>query len=207
MFHGRMKCINSFRRYHLGEHRLVFGKSHPYSTDLLLPFYIRGPGIPANTTLDHPATHIDTTVTVLDLAGVTPTGPPLDGLSYKAALSATPLPASAWRNFSFSEYKYGAGMTWWAVRQPLSEPRTAVHWWCEGVGEVFDLDADEWQLSNLAATVQGKALLNATLPMAFALGNCSGTQGCSKPSVPQSIPSVPLPCLKGNSVVHDQYDP
>jgi hypothetical protein len=55
--------------YHLGEHTLFLGKSHPYSTDVDLPLYIRGPGLPAGTTLPHPTNHLDITATLVDLAG------------------------------------------------------------------------------------------------------------------------------------------
>ena len=54
--------------YHLGEHTLFFGKSHPYNTDVSLPFYIRGPGLPPNTTRLHPTNHLDITATIVDLA-------------------------------------------------------------------------------------------------------------------------------------------
>ena len=69
--------------YHLGEHRLVLGKTEPYEHDTRLPFYARGPGIPANSTQLHPTTHVDIAATVLDIAGAQSEGPPLDGLSFK----------------------------------------------------------------------------------------------------------------------------
>jgi hypothetical protein len=42
------------------------------------------------------------------IAGAKPVGPPLDGLSFAAALTADPVPPSEWREFQFSEY-FGDG--------------------------------------------------------------------------------------------------
>lgn len=35
-----------------------------------MPFYMRGPGIPAGVSLSHPTTHVDLAATLLDLAGM-----------------------------------------------------------------------------------------------------------------------------------------
>jgi N-acetylglucosamine-6-sulfatase len=40
--------------YHLAEHKMPMGKEHPYETDVSLPMYIKGPGVPANTELLYP---------------------------------------------------------------------------------------------------------------------------------------------------------
>ena len=76
--------------FHMGEHRMLFGKEHPYETDVSLPFYVRGPGVPAGAVLQYATTHIDITATIVELAGATPVGPELDGLSFAAAFSASP---------------------------------------------------------------------------------------------------------------------
>ena len=63
---GRRQSDNG---YHLGEHRLFFGKTEPYDTDIRLPFYIAGPGVPQGEIRLHQTTHLDITATVVDLAG------------------------------------------------------------------------------------------------------------------------------------------
>jgi hypothetical protein len=113
--------FSSDNGYHLGERKMVFGKGQPYDTDVRLPFYVRGPGVPAGATRLHPTTHVDVTATIVELAGAAPAGPPLDGLSVAAALGADPPAPAAWRNFSYSEY-FGGIDTW---RRALSRGRRA----------------------------------------------------------------------------------
>ena len=190
--------------YHLGEHKLTFGKEHPYNTDVELPFYVRGPGVPANSTLEHASTHIDITATIVELAGAAPVGPPLDGLSLVAALGPAPVAPAAWRDYQFSEF-FGGELTWWKVRFPAN--KSEVHWWCDGPGadkfsagtaEVFfyGTAADPWELTNLAGvsgTAAGRALLDATLPLAAALGVCGGDRCNRAPRVAPNA-SQPLKC-------------
>lgn len=192
--------------YHLGEHRLVFGKGQPYDTDIRLPFYMIGPGIPPNVTLDHPTTHVDMTATIVDLAGATPVGPPLDGLSFRGALSATPIPPQQWRNFSFSEY-FGLQDTWFGVRRPLDGDQYKFHWWCTGTPEVFDIAADPWELANLAGqTPRGSALANQSLPIATALHACAGAN-CSAPIAMNPVPPMPLECYNTSGLPAWSWDP
>ena len=118
---------------------MAFGKEHPYDHDVRLPFYIRGPGIPANQTALYATTHLDTTATIVELAGLTPIGPPLDGKSFAAALGANPPDPESWRSFSFSEF-FGNDDTWWKIRRPFAgsapEAQTNWHYWCDDVAEV-----------------------------------------------------------------------
>jgi len=138
--------------FHMGEHRMLFGKEHPYETDVSLPFYMRGPGVPAGAVLQYATTHIDITATIVELAGATPVGPELDGLSFAAAFSASPPAPAAWRDFQFSEHHCGA-VTWRKIRRPLASENATYNMWCDGTEEVFDLNADQWELRN---TVNGK---------------------------------------------------
>jgi arylsulfatase A-like enzyme len=112
--------------FHLGEHQMLFGKEHPYDHDVSLPLYIRGPGVPAGAELLYPTNHLDITATVVELAGATVSGPPLDGLSFAAALGPSPPAPEAWRSFSFTEHFENAN-TWWEIRRPLAADRTKFH--------------------------------------------------------------------------------
>jgi N-acetylglucosamine-6-sulfatase len=180
--------------YHLGEHRMVFGKGQPYDTDVRLPFYVRGPGVLRNATLLHPTNHVDLTATIVELAGATPIGPPLDGLSFAAALNGTRGPY-AWRNYSFSEF-FSAADTWAALRFPLPQHRVKVHWWCTNQSEVFDIAQDAWELNNTAQS-GGAGDLARELPTLVALTRCRG--GLCRHPEPQPINDTSLPLLPCHS--------
>ncbi len=73
--------------YHLGQHRLLAGKGEPYEEDTIVPFIIRGPGIPAGQALQgYLAGNTDVAPTIAELAGVIP--PPLwmAGLSSRSGV-------------------------------------------------------------------------------------------------------------------------
>ena len=178
------------------------GKEHPYSTDVRVPLYIRGPGVAANSSAEHPTTHVDLTATIVALArSAVAVGPPLDGQSFADVLSPSPTPPSAWRNFSFAE-NYDDSTTWFQLRRPLTgeddAAQTAFHWWCSNASEVFDLANDPWQLANLAnATPRGELVAQASLRIATALSGCAG-KNCSSPTPLNATPADPLPCYKTN---------
>ena len=178
--------------YHLGEHSMVFGKGQPFDTDVRLPFYAAGPGVPRNSSQPHPTTHVDLAATLLALAGAQPLGAePLDGQSFAAVLGAAPPPAGAWRNHSFSEF-FGGQDTWASLRFPLAAGavRAKVNQWCTNDTEVFLLDSDPWEVANVAQSAGGAALLGEALPLLAALARCKGGQ-CRHPA---PAGAQPLPC-------------
>ena len=184
--------------YHLGEHKLVFGKGHPYEPSVRLPMYIRGPGVPKGVVSKLPTTHLDITATIIELVGAAglPTTPKdLDGKSFAAALTDTTTAANLrrtpelWRAFSFSEF-FAGETTWWNVRTVNSTHKFSLHYWCTGETEVFDLLTDPLQLHNLAGTPSqlGVAAVGEVLPMALALSSCAHTS-CVAPE-PKALPPL-----------------
>ncbi|PNW88048.1 hypothetical protein CHLRE_01g012100v5 [Chlamydomonas reinhardtii] len=65
--------------YHMGAFSLLDGKNLPIEEDVRVPFFIRGPGIPAGQVLPHQSTNVDLAPTLLALAGL-PIPPDMDGL-------------------------------------------------------------------------------------------------------------------------------
>lgn len=90
--------------YHLGQWRIPDEKVLPYDTDIRVPFYVRGPGIAANSSFHQVAGNVDIAATILDLAHVQiPAW--MDGKSMTAfALQKnTSIPTPAWRTKFLSE--------------------------------------------------------------------------------------------------------
>lgn len=56
--------------FHLGQHGLNYEKFTLYEEDVRVPFFIRGPGVPASVMTDYQITMVDVPTTILTLAGV-----------------------------------------------------------------------------------------------------------------------------------------
>lgn len=65
--------------YVMGNHRREIGKYNQFQGTVNVPFYIRGPGIPAGSTYDDVAGNIDIAPTIADITGAET--PDVDGLS------------------------------------------------------------------------------------------------------------------------------
>lgn len=94
--------------FQLGQFRLPSCKLQPYEHDIRVPFYIRGPGIPANSTLSFVAGMVDVAPTLLSLAGGQPTDS-MDGKSFANLLklqesTTKPETAAAWSDKHTIEY-------------------------------------------------------------------------------------------------------
>jgi arylsulfatase A-like enzyme len=71
--------------FHLGQHRLPFGKQTPFEEDIHVPLVVRGPGVPAGKTVRGFAREIDLAPTFAALAGAKPASF-VDGMSLVPAL-------------------------------------------------------------------------------------------------------------------------
>ena len=65
---------SSDHSYHLGQYRLPFEKSTPYDIDVRVPFYVRGPGVPAGGRLPALVSLMDVGATMLELTGAVASG-------------------------------------------------------------------------------------------------------------------------------------
>ena len=73
--------------FHLGQNGMAYDKRQLFETDVRVPLFVSGPGVPAGATLHQPVSHVDLAPTILALAtggALTPDG--WDGTSYHSAL-------------------------------------------------------------------------------------------------------------------------
>ena len=87
--------------YHLGQHRLLIGKSTPYSSDAKVPMVVVGPGVVAGAR-SQVISNVDLAPTFETIAGLTP-GSERAGATFLPALTNPAAPSS---RFEFFEHTY-----------------------------------------------------------------------------------------------------
>jgi arylsulfatase A-like enzyme len=132
----------------MGQHRVVARKGNPYEETTRVPLAVRGPGVPTGV-VDRPVLNLDLAPTLLDLARA-PIPDSVDGRSLAPFLRGQP-PAS-WRTDVLVE-NWGLGPTY-AVRTPDWE---YIHNDTEEL-ELYDMNADPWQLQSLHRKVDPSVL-------------------------------------------------
>ena len=178
-----------------GSHRLV-QKEAPYEESIRVPMVMAGPGIP-HENQSSLVTHEDLAPTLLDLAGL-PVPDTMDGRSLRPVFAGD---TSSWRSDFLLEFsgQYNPWVQYDTIEQsPIFRSRTTARCTCRRGGrcavsdyiyiqwyggtyhdyELYDLDADPLELTNLLATPAGRtehadlvAQMQARLD---ALVNCSG---------------------------------
>ena len=137
--------------YHMGEHRLEAGKYMPYKEDANFPLIVRGTGVAEDLKRDELVLNTDFAPTMADLAGAS-TPQFVDGRSFVPLLETGDVP---WRNaalvegFSLPKYLRPAFSGVWTGEGA---------WYVEyegGERELYDRQADPYQLDNLAGTRPG----------------------------------------------------
>ncbi len=168
--------------YHLGQHRLSFGKATPYEEDIHVPLIIRGPHIEPNTTLQGYITgNVDFAPTIAEIAGVIPPDY-VDGRSMLKLFGAERPPVSEWRSGYLLEF-YGYNQPGEDPNAPAPKPeylglRTPDYLYVEyqdGFIELYDLKTDPYEMENISATAD-KILLQHLSEWLHALSTCVGKQ-------------------------------
>jgi arylsulfatase A-like enzyme len=175
-----------------GEHRQT-GKTAAYDEAIRVPLIVRGPGVPANRSLDHLVGNVDLAPTFLALARAQ-TPDTVEGRSLVPLLGSSPPAQSSWRRELLIEYLGGGGGTESigpviradALRAlaasvrgmpDYSALRTETHTYVEYVNaekEMYDLARDGQQLDNLMQ-LGGDPTLAAQLSSRLAaIRNCRG---------------------------------
>jgi N-acetylglucosamine-6-sulfatase len=149
--------------YLLGEHRQV-GKEKVYEESSGVPLIIRGPGFEPGTVERRPVGNVDLAPTILDLAGVEP-GLTVDGVSLRALLEGES--AASRRALVLellSEHSYSGVRT---DRYVFAERR-------RGETELYDLERDPHELSNLAERPAYADLRQRLSALTERLSDCAG---------------------------------
>ncbi|KAI4600575.1 hypothetical protein KJ359_000934 [Pestalotiopsis sp. 9143b] len=158
--------------YHLGNHRMPGGKALPYREDTNLPFFVRGPGVPANVTSSSPSVHLDLAPTFLDLAGVDKSEWPaiLDGRSLVSTWLNPLAERSTCRAADDDDVREIINVEFWGPQQVenarmdkydnnsyktlriVGDAGSSYLYsrWCTNETELYDTAADPYELTNLA---------------------------------------------------------
>jgi len=157
--------------FHIGEHRLLTGKSTSYEESIRVPLLVRGPGVMRDCTRDELVANIDLAPTVAELAGVdVPSF--VDGRSFVRLLRHSPMAGHSWRRRLLIENWWqhdGVGFETFAVR---SRTHTYVEW-STGEVELYDLNSDPYQLNNLS----GRWIESVTAEMSTSLNELRECRG------------------------------
>jgi arylsulfatase A-like enzyme len=173
--------------FHMGEHRLIAGKTTAYEEDIRVPAILRGPGVPAGARIEAMALNIDLAPTFAEIAGIEPPDF-VDGRSLLPLLTDPTLP---WRqSFLIERRQLEDNFIGLAEQQGLSAEQLAryayldglrtPHWtyveYGSGERELYDLAADPAQLDNMISRSDPQ-LLAALSERLAKLAGCAG-QSC-----------------------------
>ena len=173
--------------YFLGEHRKRMGKKLPYEPSIRVPLVLAGPGVPQGTRYD-PVVTPDLTATIIDLAGARPPHP-ADGTSLRWNIrngdrgwtapvvteaiadraSAGGTPAAAARGFTDARTTIG-----------LRTARYKLVRWASGVVELYDLERDPNELTNLVRDPAYAAVRTRLTRLWWRYADCVGAE-CTRP--------------------------
>jgi N-acetylglucosamine-6-sulfatase len=167
-----------------GEHRITGDKFLPYEESLKVPLIVRGPGVPEGQTIHGQVGNIDFAPTLLDVAGAKP-GRKMDGVSLLptienpgkrpkraieiealAPLFEQPVPVNAWDR------------PYTGVR---TDRYTYVVWTETGEKELYDRQADPYELQNVAGDPAYGAVEAELAGKLARLANCAGKACNVKP--------------------------
>jgi len=137
--------------FEYGDHRIKSGKGRPYEESVRVPLMIRGPGFPAGTTVDALTANIDLAPTIAGVTGAVPLRP-IDCVDLRSVLQD---PGSyADRTVLLEGYASSPKTPCYlGVRTPH-----AAYWTFEDSEELYDLDADPYELDSLHADPDHAAL-------------------------------------------------
>ena len=152
-----------------GQHRITGDKFLPFEESLRVPLVLRGPGVPKGRTISRQVGNVDLAPTLVDLANAR-AGRTMDGISLLPGLRNPSRIPSRVLQIEAPEPLFEGDVPVNRWDRPYSGVRTArytyVVWTETGEEELYDREADPFQLTNLAsdpAHASTKAYLAAKL--------------------------------------------
>ncbi|KAH7066826.1 arylsulfatase precursor [Paraphoma chrysanthemicola] len=146
--------------FHISQHRLPPGKSCGIEEDVNIPFFVRGPGVGKNQTVEIPTSHTDIVPTLFELAGI-PLREDFDG---------EPIPVTAEMQKT-SEKSENINIEFWSTESntfygipslPNNTYKTvrvigpsydlSYTVWCTNEHELYDISTDPYQVTNLLSS-------------------------------------------------------
>ncbi|PHH65911.1 hypothetical protein CDD82_1595 [Ophiocordyceps australis] len=147
--------------YHIGQHRLPPGKTSNTDSDLNIPFFVRGPGIPAAKIITSPTSHTDIVPSIFKFAGI-PLRDEFDGepMPWKGEGSRQEhVNVEYWgkrgiEGTAFDMTGDGADdetlrNTYKTLRIVGSDYDFSYTVWCTNEHELYDTKLDPWQMNNI----------------------------------------------------------
>ncbi|GAA3642454.1 hypothetical protein GCM10022224_000970 [Nonomuraea antimicrobica] len=146
--------FSSDNGFHLGTHRLKQGKTTPFEEAIRVPMVVRGPGVEPGSMINQMGAAIDLAPTIAELGGAT-VPPFAEGRSLVPLLRGRP--PDEWRTQVLVEFarpsdRSSAAQTPVPAYQALRTEQYAYVRYETGERQLYDLDADPYELRNLAMT-------------------------------------------------------
>jgi arylsulfatase A-like enzyme len=183
--HNTYIVFTSDNGFHLGQHRLAYGKQTAYEEDIHVPLVIRGPGIAAKQVVSALGLETDLAPTFAQWAGaVTPDW--VDGRSLVPLLSHDRLPSRQWRQGVLIDHYPGAepfmskfekllivGKASLPAYSAVRSERYLYVEYLTGERELYDLQSDPAELSNIYKGTD-KALIQRFSEWLARMKSCHG---------------------------------
>ena len=170
-----------------GEHRLESGKNRVYEEAIRVPLLIRGPGIPKGVSVDDLAINADLAPTILDAAGAD-AAIPQDG---RSLLPFATHPDRYHGRELLIEQQSPDGDDGEPTGVEYTAVRTSKYVYVEnatGELELYDLEADPFQLTNQAANPSFAEPRAALAERLARLRSCEGKSCRTKPALKMKLP-------------------
>ncbi|MEW6733432.1 MAG: sulfatase [Acidobacteriota bacterium] len=154
--------------YHLGQHRLLRGKTTLYEEDVHVPMIVRGPDVRAGQLVEELAGNVDLAPTFAELANIT-TPSFVDGRSLLPLLKNGSNSLAKWRESFLLE-------RFFPIESQGKGLHTRVYKYVEytnGERELYDLKKDPQELNNVFPQTD-RALINELSVRLRRLSNCKG---------------------------------